>query len=106
MPVKPDELLDELNAFENGLDAVTSRRDLMTATDAGARMNRLVSKIDRLEGELSETQQGLLSVAHDHIRAMVDCPRRMRLDNTWQDDFVDEARRAAAALRTLIEIGS
>lgn len=87
-----------LEGFLNEVGEVAIRRDLGTATTFGARLNRIVSHIDRHLGDLSASQKALVDLAQMHIRAMMDCPRRMRLDNTWQDDFVHEAMTAAEAL--------
>jgi hypothetical protein len=94
----------DVGAIENfraEVSAVAIKRDLATATDVGARLNRLISQIDRMADRLTPSQRALLGIAHGHVRAMMNCPRRMRLDNTWQDDFVAEATKAADTLLTL-----
>ncbi|GEM_PF-5975777 len=91
----------ELVRFREEVGAVAVKRDLWTATEFGARLNRLMSATDRRKDSLSLTQQGLLELARSHVQAMMNCPRRMRLDDTWQDDFVLEARKAADILISL-----
>lgn len=91
----------ELEAFRSDVKQVAVRRDLSTATQFGARLNNLVSRFDRHASKLPESARPLLELAHAHVRAMMNCPRRMRLDDTWQDDFVVEAIKAANALITL-----
>jgi hypothetical protein len=76
-------------------------RDLATATEFGGRLNRIISRIDRHADELTLSQRALLDLAHAHVRSMMNCPRRMRLDDIWPSDFVLEATKAADALISL-----
>ena len=91
--------LGELEAFSEDVVEVAVRRDLPTATEYGIRLNRIISAFDRQSGDMHEAQRAQLATAHEHLQAMMNCPRRMRLDDTWPNDFVIEARRTIEALR-------
>jgi len=91
----------DLERFRHDVAEVARRRDLSTATEYGVRLNRLISGFDRRVADLDRRQRALLELAHVHVRAMMNCPRRMRLDNAWPDDFVDEATKTADALISL-----
>jgi hypothetical protein len=91
--------LGELERFSQDVVEVAVNRDLATATDYGIRLNRIISAFDRQSGEMGEDQRAQLALAHEHLLSMMNCPRRMRLDDTWPNDFVIEARRTVEALR-------
>lgn len=90
--------VQELEDFKRDVLNVAVARDLQTATDYGLRMNRLLSGFDRQSDRLTTAQKTLLTEAHNHVVEMMNCPRRMRLDTTWPNDFVIAARQAADAL--------
>lgn len=90
--------ISSLEQFRKEVQAVAVRRDLATATEYGVALNRLVAPFDRRVADLTAEQRTLLELAHSHLQAMMNCPRRMRLDDTWQDDFVVEAQKAAETL--------
>jgi hypothetical protein len=94
----------ELEEFRSQVQEVAEKRDLATATEYGARLNRIISRFDRGAGQVPASQQLLLELAHSRVRLMMNCPRRMRLDNTWQDDFVIQAVKAVDALMTLARL--
>jgi hypothetical protein len=95
----------DLVRYRSDVAEVGRKRDLATATEYGATLNRFVSEFDRRSGELTAAEGALLEIVHAHVRVMMDCPRRMRLDTTWPDDFVNEARAAADVLITLVNAG-
>jgi hypothetical protein len=99
-----NEIRNDVESFRANIGEVARRRDLQTATMRGAELNRIVSRLDRRSSEMSESQRVLLEVVHGHLREMMDCPRRMRVDDTWPDDFVAAARRAVEAVRSLSEL--
>lgn len=102
LPVDPE----DVRRFRRSVDDVAIKRDLWTATERGAEFNRIISALTRNATKLSEGQVALLDMARTDLRAMMDCPRRMRLDDTWPDDFVREARKAADVVISLIELGA
>lgn len=93
-----------LREFLRDVNEVAQKRDLGTATVFGGHLNRIVSQVDRHADELSPRQRALVELAHAHIQTMMNCPRRMRLDNTWQDDFVAEATKAAELLLSAAQL--
>jgi len=97
-----DDMLAEVKRFQERVGDVAERRDLWTATERGAELNRIISRLDREADRFSPGQRALLELAHTHVAEMMNCPRRMRLDDTWQDDFVVAARKAAEAVVSLL----
>ncbi len=91
--------LGELQRFSDDVVEVAVKRDLATATEYGMRLNRIISTFDRQAAAMTEAQRTCLELAHEHLRSMMNCPRRMRLDDTWPNDFVIEARRTVEELR-------
>jgi hypothetical protein len=92
-----------IEKFKEDVINVSDERNLAIATEYGLRLNRLVSAVDRQANLIPAHLRPLLDLAHTHVQNMLNCPRRMRLDDVWPVDFVEEARKAADALISLAE---
>ncbi|HZT96716.1 MAG TPA: hypothetical protein VFB34_07745, partial [Chloroflexota bacterium] len=70
----------------------------------GIRLNRIISEFDRRADHLTAAQHERLATAHEYVRLMMNCPRRMRLDDVWPNDFVVAARAATDALLSVVQV--